>query len=106
MVMVLNTIHGLKVFDIIYSLTGGGPGTYSEVINTQVFREFGSGRYGMANALSVLVFLVTLVISVVMKKALIGEENEEKTTDRKNIKNANSGSRQSDYPSSTLFHRD
>lgn len=74
MVMVLNTIHGLKVFEIIYSLTGGGPGTYSEVINTQVFREFGSGRYGMANALSVLVFLVTLVISVVMKKALIGEE--------------------------------
>ncbi|WP_027292165.1 carbohydrate ABC transporter permease [Robinsoniella sp. KNHs210] len=74
MVMVLNTIHGLKVFDIIYSLTGGGPGTYSEVINTQVFKEFGSGRYGMANALSVIVFLVTFIISMVMKKALVGEE--------------------------------
>ncbi len=50
-VTVLNTIHGLRVFDIIYSLTGG----LTEVINTQVFKEFGMGRYGMANALNVVI---------------------------------------------------
>lgn len=76
MVMVLNTIHGLKVFDIIYALTGGGPGTYTEIISTQVFKEFGRGRYGMANALAMIVFLFTLIVSLIMKKTLMGKEEE------------------------------
>ncbi|WP_148410718.1 carbohydrate ABC transporter permease [Murimonas intestini] len=74
-VIVLNTIHGLRVFDIIYSLTGGGPGGLTEVINTQVFKEFGLGRYGMANALNVIIFLVTVVIALGMQKALRGKED-------------------------------
>ena len=76
-VIVLNTIHGLRTFDIIYALTGGGPGGLTEVINTQVFKEFGMGRYGMANALNVIIFIVTVVIAVVMQKALTGKEKNE-----------------------------
>lgn len=77
LVVVLNTIHGLRVFDIIYALTGGGPGGVTEVINTLVFKEFGLGRYGMANALNVVVFLITVVIAVIMQKALSGKESNE-----------------------------
>ena len=76
-VIVLNTIHGLRVFDIIYSLTGGGPGGLTEVINTQVFKEFGLGRYGMANALNVVIFVITVVIALGMQYALRGKENNE-----------------------------
>ncbi len=76
-VIVLNTIHGLRVFDIIYSLTGGGPGGLTEVINTQVFKEFGLGRYGMANALNVVIFIITVVIALSMQKALRGKESNE-----------------------------
>ncbi|MFV0503898.1 MAG: carbohydrate ABC transporter permease [Lachnospirales bacterium] len=75
LVIVLNTIHGLRVFDIIYSLTGGGPGGLTEVINTLVFREFGMGRYGMANALNVIIFLITVIIALVMQSLLSGKEN-------------------------------
>lgn len=74
-VVVLNTIHGLRVFDIIYSLTGGGPGGLTEVINTQVFKEFGLGRYGMANALNVVAFIITVVIALSMQKIMKGKEN-------------------------------
>ncbi|MDY3249915.1 MAG: sugar ABC transporter permease [Candidatus Choladocola sp.] len=74
-VVVLNTIHGLRVFDIIYSLTGGGPGGLTEVINTQVFKEFGLGRYGMANALNVVAFIITVVIALSMQKIMRGKEN-------------------------------
>lgn len=77
LVIVLNTIHGLRVFDIIYALTGGGPGSLTEVINTQVFKEFGFGRYGMANALNVIIFLITVVIALSMQKALMGKEKNE-----------------------------
>lgn len=76
-VIVLNTIHGLRTFDVIYALTGGGPGGLTEVINTQVFKEFGMGRYGMANALNVVIFVVTVVIALVIQKALTGKENNE-----------------------------
>lgn len=76
-VLVLNTIHGLRVFDIIYALTGGGPGGLTEVINTQVFKEFGMGRYGMSNALNVVIFLITVVIALTMQKVLTGKERNE-----------------------------
>lgn len=76
-VIVLNTIHGLRVFDIIYALTGGGPGGLTEVINTQVFKEFGMGRYGMSNALNVVIFLITVVIALAMQKVLTGKESNE-----------------------------
>lgn len=76
-VIVLNTIHGLRVFDIIYALTGGGPGGLTEVINTQVFKEFGLGRYGTANALNVIIFVITVVIALGMQRALRGKESNE-----------------------------
>ena len=76
-VTVLNTIHGLRVFDIIYSLTGGGPGGLTEVINTQVFKEFGMGRYGMANALNVVIFLMTVIIAVGLQRVLSGKGKNE-----------------------------
>ena len=71
--VVLNLIHGLRVFDIIYALTGGGPGQLTEVVNTQVFQTFSSGRYGISNALNVIVILFTLLIALTMKRALTGE---------------------------------
>lgn len=71
--VVLNLIHGLRVFDIIYALTGGGPGQLTEVINTQVFQVFSNGLYGMANALSVIVTVFTLLFALTMKRALTGE---------------------------------
>ncbi|HJC75309.1 MAG TPA: sugar ABC transporter permease [Candidatus Mediterraneibacter faecavium] len=76
-VIVLNTIHGLRTFDIVFALTGGGPGGLTELINTQVFKEFGMGRYGMANALNVVIFVVTVVIAVIMQRLLTGKENNE-----------------------------
>ena len=57
--MILNLIQGLKVFDLIYVLTKGGPGNTTGVLNTAVFEEFSSGRYGMGTAVGVVIFLLT-----------------------------------------------
>ncbi|GFZ91632.1 sugar ABC transporter permease [Paenibacillus marchantiophytorum] len=72
--IILNTIHGLRVFEIIYALTNGGPGNLTEVINTQIFKEFSIGRYGMSNALGIIAFLITLIIAFIMKKVVADEE--------------------------------
>ena len=71
---VLNTIHGLKTFDLIFALTGGGPGSLTEVINVSVFREYSLGRYGMSTALGVVVFLITSIIALTMKNVMTGKE--------------------------------
>jgi raffinose/stachyose/melibiose transport system permease protein len=55
---VLNLLYGLKVFDIVFVLTNGGPGHATDTVYTIIFDEFSKGRYGVATALSSLLFVV------------------------------------------------
>jgi raffinose/stachyose/melibiose transport system permease protein len=72
-VTVLNLLYGLKVFDIVWVLTNGGPGYATETVYTAVFREFSKGRYGIATALSTMLFVIMVsfgyfVIQLMHKK--------------------------------------
>ncbi len=71
---ILNLIHGLRAFDIIFSLTGGGPGNTTEVISTAVFRTYSAGAYGLSTALNVVVFLITAVIAISTLKIITPKE--------------------------------
>jgi raffinose/stachyose/melibiose transport system permease protein len=72
---VLNIIYGLKVFDMIYALTNGGPGkTTTEVLYTAVFKKFGTGQYAVGTALSSVMFLFMVVIGVFMIKIMTKDE--------------------------------
>ena len=55
---VLNVIYGLKVFDMVYALTNGGPGYATEVLYTGIYKEFGYGKYAMGTTLSSIRFLL------------------------------------------------
>lgn len=55
---VLNLLYGLKVFDIVFVLTNGGPGRATDTVYTAIFEDFSKGRYGLATALSSLLFVV------------------------------------------------
>jgi raffinose/stachyose/melibiose transport system permease protein len=55
---VLNLLYGLKVFDIVWVLTSGGPGYATETVYTMVFKEFSKGRYGLSTALSTALFII------------------------------------------------
>jgi raffinose/stachyose/melibiose transport system permease protein len=59
---VLNILYGLKIFDVVYVLTNGGPGYSTEVLYTAIFKEFSKGRYGIGTALSSLLFFVMVFI--------------------------------------------
>ncbi len=72
---VLNVIYGLKVFDMIYALTNGGPGkTTTEVLYTAVFKKFGTGQYAVGTALSSVMFVFMVVIGVFMIKIMTKDE--------------------------------
>ena len=55
---VLNLLYGLRVFDVVWVLTNGGPGYATETVYTMVFKEFSKGRYGVSTALSTLLFVI------------------------------------------------
>ncbi|AZK48534.1 carbohydrate ABC transporter permease [Paenibacillus lentus] len=69
------TLNGaFKVFDVVYGLTGGGPGRSTQVITLNIYEEaFSSNfRYGYASAKSIILFLFILLFTFiqisVMKK--------------------------------------
>jgi raffinose/stachyose/melibiose transport system permease protein len=72
---VLNLLYGLKVFDIVFVLTRGGPGRATDTVYTTVFEDFSKGRWGLATALSTLLLLVMIVLSFVTIRALRREED-------------------------------
>jgi alpha-glucoside transport system permease protein len=55
-------INVIKVFDIIYVMTGGGPGGASEVIAVTMVDEFGNGEGGYAAAIAVVMMLLIIPI--------------------------------------------
>lgn len=64
--LLLNMSGGLKTFDIIFVLTGGGPNGSTELINTMVFKQFGQKLYGLSAAYGVIVFVITAFFGVLI----------------------------------------
>jgi ABC-type sugar transport system permease subunit len=63
--LVFRTLDSVRVFDLIYVLTGGGPGTSTEPIALFTFNSLLQNlRFGYGSALSVITFVVSLVLAV------------------------------------------
>ncbi len=71
---VLNLLYGLKVFDIVFVLTNGGPGRATDTVYTAIFDEFSKGRYGVATALSSILFLVMIGLGYFVIRFMHREE--------------------------------
>ena len=72
---VMNVIYGLKVFDMIYALTNGGPGkATTEVLYTEVFKRFGTGQYAVGTALSSVMFVFMVIIGIFMIRVMTKDE--------------------------------
>lgn len=67
-VTVLNVTYGLRVFDMIYSLTNGGPGNATGVINTAVYKEFSN----LIAADIMLTLVPVLVVFILGQKYIVG----------------------------------
>lgn len=67
-VVTLSIAGGLKVFDIIYVLTNGGPGFDTQVLSTYTYQSFSLGFLGESTAGSVLLAIIVVVISFTMNR--------------------------------------
>jgi len=63
--MLFRILVGVKVFDEIYLLTGGGPGTATEVVSYTIFRRFFTeGQTGYGSAMSVVVLFAIAFVFI------------------------------------------
>jgi ABC-type sugar transport system permease subunit len=73
--VVLSMIGSLKVFDIIYIMTQGGPGRATESLTTYIFgRAFDANKFGYGTAVAVVMFAVILVLSLIQLRYLTKRE--------------------------------
>jgi multiple sugar transport system permease protein len=67
--MILRSVDALKTFDIIYAMTGGGPGYASETLNVMAFKySFEYFRMGQSSVILVFLFLLVLVLSMIIMR--------------------------------------
>jgi raffinose/stachyose/melibiose transport system permease protein len=63
-VIILSLIGGLRSFDLIWSMTRGGPGFTSDVIASVIYKQYQSGFYGLSTAGNVVLFALVAIIIV------------------------------------------
>jgi raffinose/stachyose/melibiose transport system permease protein len=63
-VITLSLIGGLRSFDLIWSMTRGGPGFSSDVLASVVYKQYQAGFYGLSTAGNVILFLMIALIIV------------------------------------------
>lgn len=69
-------IVGLTKFDLVFVTTGGGPGYYSEVLKTLVYKQFAMGRFGLSTAGELIIFVIVITLTMVARKILDKREVE------------------------------
>lgn len=71
--------HGLKIFDLPFALTGGGPGFATRTITQSIIvTGVGQGRYGLASALAVVFTVVVAVLA--MSQLVLMRQLEKRVT--------------------------
>lgn len=70
--------NSFKVFDAVFSLTGGGPGRATQVIALNIYEEAFSmtSRYGYASAKAMILFLVVFIITMIQLRIMKKREVE------------------------------
>jgi multiple sugar transport system permease protein len=73
--VLLRALDAFKVFEYVFAITKGGPGTATETIQYQVYRTgIGFFRLGEAAAMAFVLVAIVLTIVVVLFRRLMREE--------------------------------
>lgn len=61
--ILITTVGGFKVFDLIFVTTGGGPANATQVMGTYIYHQaFNLGNGGYANAISVVLLVIAVIL--------------------------------------------
>jgi raffinose/stachyose/melibiose transport system permease protein len=73
--LTLSTIGGLKLFDQVFAITGGGPGYASETLSTLIYKQaFVFGKYGYSTAVALVLALLVSGLAILQMRYLQSRE--------------------------------
>ncbi len=68
--LIISVTGSLKIFDMIYILTGGGPARATEVPSTLLYsRMFLRNQYGLGSAIAILLIILCMVLAIAIRKS-------------------------------------
>ena len=74
--VVLNFTTGLRGFEVINFLTGGGPGNSSQTLMTLAYKYMGEGLFAYSATISLLLIIIILILGIPLIKAMTKSEVE------------------------------
>jgi len=69
--ILLTLVHGLKLFDVVWVMTQGGPGVATHTLSTLIFQNaFAFNKVGYSAAIALVLTAIALPVAVVQLRAL------------------------------------
>lgn len=73
----LSIVASLKTFDIVLSMTKGGPGRASETLALTMYKEtFVNSEYGLGSAIAVFLTIVTMAAAILYLREQLSKKHE------------------------------
>jgi raffinose/stachyose/melibiose transport system permease protein len=73
-VIILSFIGGIRSFDLIWSMTGGGPGFATDVLASIVYKQYAAGYYGLSTTGNVIMLILIACLAFPLQKFLYSRE--------------------------------
>ena len=74
-ILVIRLTDAFRIYDLVYILTGGGPGGATEVLSTYIYKRiFTDWKFGQGAAASFLVMLIIGMLSLLCNRLMREEE--------------------------------
>jgi raffinose/stachyose/melibiose transport system permease protein len=68
-VLTIQLVFGLKAFDVVFVMTGGGPDNATQTIGLLMYQAaFGNGQFGLGAATAVLMVIVIIPVALVQRR--------------------------------------
>lgn len=73
-VLILSFIGGIRTFDMIWAMTGGGPGFATDVLASIVYKQYAAGFYGLSTAGNVIMLVLIALLAYPLQRFLYKRE--------------------------------
>ncbi|MDR1287734.1 MAG: sugar ABC transporter permease [Treponema sp.] len=73
-VIILAFIGGIRTFDLIWTMTKGGPGFATDTMASIIYKQYAYGFYGLSTAGNVVMFFLIVIIVFPLYRFLISRE--------------------------------
>jgi raffinose/stachyose/melibiose transport system permease protein len=73
-VIILSFIGGIRSFELIWTMTGGGPGFATDTLASIIYKQYASGFFGLSTAGNVIMFFLIVILVFPLYRFIISRE--------------------------------